>query len=105
MRRDKNAPETIGEIGIIGGVSSILGERNRVRNFIRPIVDADCKPGVGKHGQKPIIEICDGHRSELKLPGLSPAGPQPQQMIDEIEFDLEAVIPGMGQRWRPGRVR
>ena len=104
VRRAEDAPEAVGIVAVVGRMHAILGERDRIGDFVRLAVDRDRDAEAGQRVQHVAVEFRDRHRLEHDLAEVAVAGAHPQHVIDEVEIDLEgARAVGDRRRGEPAR--
>src|SRR5258707_15602111 len=83
----KDLQEAPHRIRIVRGVRDVLREANRLRQFVRHLVDGDVNAEVRKIGYHRSIEARHRLSGEGKLPLRAVAGGNAQSLVDEVEVD------------------
>src|SRR5258708_31057609 len=82
----KKAPE---RVRVVGGVRVILREADRLRQFVRHLVDHDVNAELGENSHNSRVKTSNRFSGQGKLPRCAFTGRNPRMMIDEVEVDLE----------------
>ena len=102
---DQDAPEAVGEFGIVGGVQGIFFERDGGWDLARRSPDFDFDAERVQGGHEFGIEVRDRLRLEGESLGGTPTGLNGQLVIDEVELDFEnAIAVGDGGSGEAARV-
>ena len=98
--RDACPEEARHGIGIVGSLGAVLGERNCVRDFVRPAVQFRRPAERANEVQRACMEGGDRHRLERKSGRAAVGGLSDHLMVDQVEAELDAA---RSIRHQPGR--
>src|SRR5450631_1024557 len=86
---DEDLEKTPNRFWIVGGVPVVLRKTDRLRQFVRHLVDICGNAERGEIGHHSGIEARDGFSGQCKSTCRAVAGRNSQDMIDEVEVDLK----------------
>src|ERR1700687_705333 len=85
---------------IIGCMPVVLRKSDRLRQFVRHLVDHEVNAELGECGHDRRIKTRDRLSGQRKLPRGAVAGRNTQGMVDEVEVDLKASAVFLFRRGR-----
>src|SRR6478735_11310553 len=81
--------ETSYSVRVVGRMRGVQRKPDRVRQFVRHLVDSSGNAEFGERRHRSGVEAGDGVPGKRKLPLCTIAGRDAQDVIDKIEVDLE----------------
>src|ERR1700687_3209893 len=88
---DKNLKKAPHRVRVVGGWWVVLREADRLRKFVRHLVDRDMNAEFGEISHDSRVKTGNRFSGQGKLPRCAVTGRNPQMMIDEVEVDLEGA--------------
>src|SRR5215213_7844980 len=88
----KDLEEAMNRIRIVGRMTMVLRKRNRVRQFVRHVLDRDDDPEFCKSSHNGLVKTGYRVAGQRELPPRAVACEYPQQVIDQIKIDLKRAV-------------
>ena len=92
LRREQNAQQAVRVLWIVGRMSFILMQRNRVGNFLRFRIDLHRNADSAQHGKQFAIERGDRFWSKGERAIITVGHSQLKPVIEEIELDFKRAV-------------
>ena len=90
--REQNSPQAVRVLWIVGRMSFILMQRNRVGNFLRFRIDLHRNADLAQHGEQFAIERRHRFWSKGERAINTVGHSQLKPVIDEIELDFKRAV-------------